>query len=219
MYQVRFLKDDGRLHINAKEYIEQIVHQLHSGVHEDIGLPECEILFITNAGKILPGECFQESTGDEDSLYMFVDEGVNEKLKTEQKYVTDNLTEHLLGGLYSTARAGHIGLSADCGLLEEVVGEGLAGHFITEYTGNKPKSYYTQIPERDIAALWDRVRQECVVQDADIEKWYWGDEREGIPPLAALTVGYAAVNKYKQKTKATSIDMIAVSAENIAEMF
>ena len=144
---------------------------------------------------------------------------MNEKLKTEQKYVTDNLTEHLLGGLYSTARAGHIGLNADCGLLEEVVGEGLAGHFITEYTGNKPKSYYTQIPERDIAALWDRVRQECVVQDADIEKWYWGDEREGIPPLAALTVGYAAVNKYKQKTKATSIDMIAVFAENIAEMF
>ena len=49
-----------------------------------------------------------------------------------------------------------------------------------------------------------RAIDEDAVNNTDIEKWYWGSDKEKIPPLAALSLGYAAVNRYLRQIKSDS---------------
>ncbi len=204
MYETHFLKDDGRLSAETKAHIETVVGEGYGKVHTTLNLIDCNIFFIISEKRILPGECFQESPCDHDSLYMFIDCGIEKRLEDNQQYVTDNLIDHLFGGLYATARAKNIGLTAECGLIEEIISEGFSGHFIAEQNGGQVKPYYTNLQKNEIASLWRHVIDEGAVNNTDIEKWYWGSDKEKIPPLAALSLGYAAVNSYLRQIKRDS---------------
>lgn len=171
--------------------------------------------FFLPTQKTFDKEWFQESVDGRDSLYIFVDKAVNKSLKSDPDQVVENLTDHLLAGLYATARTRNINLGPDCGLLEEIVNEGFAGHFMAEQNGGMVKHYYTALSKTEVVDLWGRAQKQCTEKDTNIEKWFWGSKEDKIPPLAALSVGYAVAAHYLQQTGQKSTDALRVSAREV----
>ena len=218
MYNTNFLQDGGRLEKRVKQCIEETVEQTHYTMHQILHFDDCDLIFITNAKKVVSGEYFHESPCDPDQLYIFVSEAVNEVVEKDPQRVKDNLTDHLHSGLYATARAAQIGLDADCGLLEEVISEGLAGHFMREQSSSgKVKPHFTSLKKQEVEELWKRIQDECLNEkNSTIERWFQGSDTEHIPPRAGTIVGYAVVGDYLKKVGGDSKAALSTPAADIA---
>lgn len=211
MYAVHILQDSG---ISEKDQsqIESTVGEVHSAMQEVLSIEECDILFTSNAKKVQPGEIFQSFLCDASSFYVFVD--VESLSRAGNKEIATNLVEHLYNGLYATARIRCIHLDVDCGLKEEVIGEGLSAHFVCEMVGRRPRSHYTQLREEEVEAFL-RAMQSDAILDAPYEKWFRGSEEEGIPPYALHAVGFSLVDTYLKKTRQTSVHALETPAATI----
>lgn len=165
------------------------------------------------------GEMFLGSSYDESAIHLFADvETIHKTILNNKTVVTKNIEEHCYRSLYTTARTKHIGLDADCGLLEEVINEGLAEIFVTEKMSTKPKSRFTQLPKKEIERLWEKIKSEHSTASLhqNVEKWFWGDEKEKIPPFTACAVGYAIANAYLSPFKKRSCEALTTPAKHIA---
>lgn len=227
MYKTHFLKGAIVPTETVKQHIEETVREVFEQVHKGLNLEECEILFTHNPKKIQEGELFGGFPCDSASCYVcFAGDALERETRDNPERVRKNLTEHLLNILYATARTKHINLETDCGLLEEIIGEGLAARFTVEMTASEPKPWHTQLSDTDIDRLWKEVRAECAEENTrtgkdrmerhrNIEKWFRGNSEENIPPLTALALGFATVETYLNRTGKNSVETITVPAENI----
>ncbi len=219
MYRIHFLKNNiTTLKKVAQDIIAQTIDQIYKEAHNDLNLTECEVLISTNPKKMLDSEMFFGSSCDETAIYLFADvDTIHKALPSNKNIITKNITEHCYRSLYTTARTKHIGLDADCGLLEEVINEGLAETFVTEKMSAKPKGRFTQLPKKEIKRLWEKIKSEHSTSSPDIEKWFWGNEKEKIPPFTACSVGYAIATAYLSPFKKKSYEALTTPAKNIAK--
>ncbi|MDE0243205.1 MAG: DUF2268 domain-containing putative Zn-dependent protease [Candidatus Kaiserbacteria bacterium] len=211
MYVVHVLQDSG---ISEKDrvYIESVVEGVYKAMQDVLSMEECAILFSANAHKVQPGEIFQSFLCDESSFYVFVN--LDALSRAGKKEITANLTEHLYNGLYATARVRCMNLDADCGLREEVIGEGLSAHFVCEMTRRKPKPYYTHLHEEEVQTFLQAMRHDAA-KDVSYEKWFRGSREEGIPSHTIHAVGFSLVDMYLKKTKLTSVRALETPATTI----
>ena len=213
MYTVHFLKGERRLDDSLKSIIESTTSEVYQEVHQKLALPSCEIFVLADPNRVIDGEMFREFLNDAESCYIFVnDTEAHRATQEDPSTIVQNYTEHLCAALYSTARILHTGVTDDCGLLEEVINEGLAGHFMSEVVGGTPKKYYIALSEKQIKMLWKQVLDECSKTTADTDKWFWGSEAEQIPPLAAFSIGFSAAARVLKKTGGSSVDMLRTPA-------
>ena len=218
MYKTHFLKNKNEINEEAKVCMQKSVEEVQKQIYSELALEECDILIATNPKKVMKEEMVQGFPGDQGSMYLMVDDKALEKqMKKDPKEVIKNVKEHLCGGLYLTARAKHLGIEADCGLLEEIVGEGLAEHYAAQKTGREPKEQYRALTKKDIQRLWKQIKKEVMNPKIDVEKWFRGDKEENIPPHAALPLGFAATEIYFKKTGKNSLNSITISAKEIAD--
>ena len=133
MYTIHFLTEGQEISDEGRGIIEGVVRAVYERVHRMLDLPECDVFFSLSKKRVFAGEIFGESLNDESSCYVFVDwEAFLRGVSDDSDGVARNFAEHLYAGLYATARIRRTGVGSDCGLLEEIVGEGLAGHFMSE---------------------------------------------------------------------------------------
>ena len=219
MYETHFLKNNTKtLEKKAQDIITQTIEQIYREVHNDLSLTECKVLISTNAKKMLKDEMFFGSSYDESAIYLFADaETIHRTLQNNESGIIKNITEHCYRSLYTTARTKHIGLEADCGLLEEVINEGLAEIFVTEKMSVKPKRRFTQLSEGEIRRLWEEIKNEHSAAFPNIEKWFWGNEKEKIPPFTACSVGYAIAVAYLAPFQKKSCEALTTPAKQIAK--
>lgn len=219
MYEARFLKSEtAALSNEAQDIVSQAVERVYQEVHRELNLPECEVLVSVNQHKTRTGESVLGFPYDQSTVYLFVNaDKLHEKMAIASDAAAHTVTEHLYRSVYATARAHHRGLDADCGLLEEVVNEGLSERFVVEKMILSTKQRLTQTTEQEIKRLWEKMRGECAESAQDIEKWFWGNEEEDIPPSAASIVGFAITDAYLKETQQKSTDALTVSAKRIVE--
>ena len=220
MYRTHFLKNNTTtIKKDVQSIITQVIDQIYRRTHNDLGLPECEIIISTNPKKIRNGEMFSGSSYDETAIHLFADtDAIHKTVSNDKNRIIENITEHCYRSLYTTARTKHIGLDADCGLLEEVINEGLAEIFVTEKMDTEPKKRFTQLPKKEIERLWGKIKSEHnAMPYPDIEKWFWGNEKEKIPPFTACSVGYAIATAYLSPFKKKSYEALTTPAKQIAK--
>ncbi len=219
MYEVRFLKSEtAALSNEAQDAVSQAVEQVYREVHRELNLPECEVLISVNQHKTRADESILGFPYDQNTVYLFVNaEKLHEKIAITDDAAVHAITEHLYRSIYATARAHHRGLDADCGLLEEVVNEGLSERFVVEKMILSTKRHLTQMADREIRRLWEKMKGECTESAQDIEKWFWGNKEENIPPSAAFIVGFAITNAYLKETQQKSTDALTISAKRIVD--
>jgi len=220
MYKTHFLKNDATtLNEEAQHIITQTVEETYRVVHEELNLKECEVLVAVNAKRVSNNEMFFGLSYDETAMYLFADaDAIHSTLLKNKEKIAKNITEHCCRGLYTTARTQHIGLDAHCGLLEEVINEGLAEIFVTEKLSVQPKSHCTQFSKEEVKRLWEKIKNEHnATTPPNIEKWFWGSEEESIPPLTACAIGYAIANAYLAPYKKKSCEALTVPAKHIAK--
>ena len=217
MYTTHFLKSDiAAISREAQNIISREVGKIYEKVHNELNLPRCEVLISVNPQKIHADDIFLGFSYDQSAIYLFVDvEKLHQKMAITHDVIARNIAEHLYRSVYTTARTHHIGLDTDCGLLEEVINEGLSEKFVTEKMLTNPKSRYTQTPDKEIKRLWGKMKSEINQTTQDIEKWFWGKKEESIPPFAASAVGFAITNAYLKETQQKSVDALTTSAKNI----
>ena len=217
MYNVHFLEGDANLNEEAQRTIEQSVESLFPQTSETLNLKECDILVSINTKKIPNNDMFLGLSYEESIMYLFADADTVHKNLTESNgaAVAKRVAENCCRGLYTTARTKHIGLEADCGLLEEVINEGLAEIFAAEIADADPNRHAT-LTEREIQHLWNTIQHEAREMNPDIEKWFWGNKQENIPPHSACTVGYAIANAYLNTVHKKSFEVLTTPAKTIA---
>ena len=218
MYTTHFLKSDTTtLSKKAQQVIEQSIEKVYQKVHENLTLEGCEVLVTVNPKKVLTNEMFLGFSYDADGIYLFADaDAIHKELTNNEKAIIENAMEHCYRSIYTTARTKHIGLDADCGLLEEVINEGLAEIFVTENMHARPRNRFTQLSKKEIKQLWEKIKSEHgVAKSNNIEKWFWGNKEEGIPPFAACSVGYAIATAYLAPFKKKSYEALTVPAKHI----
>ena len=219
MYETRFLKSEtAALSNEAQDIVSQAVEQVYQEVHRELNLPECEVLISVNQHKTRTNESVLGFPYDQSTVYLFVNaDKLHKKMAIANDAATQTITEHLYRSVYATARTHHRGLDADCGLLEEVINEGLSERFVVEKMILSTKQRLTQTTDREIKRLWEKMKGECAESAQNIEKWFWGNEEEGIPPFAASIVGFAITNAYLKETQQKSTDALTISAKRIVD--
>ena len=219
MYTVHFLEGDTTLTEEAQESIERSVEKVYQKVHTHLNLEECEILVSINTKKIPNEAIFLGSSCEENAMYLFTNADTLHRNLTESNndLIQNHAMEHCCRGLYTTARTKHIGLDIDCGLLEEVIGEGLAEIFAREIMEKNLKNSQNQHPEEEIKQLWEKIKNESKQSAPNSEKWFRGSQEENIPPLSAYTVGQAIADAYLNTIKKKSFEVLTVPAKIIAE--
>lgn len=203
-----------------RHVIEGAVSKACADVGEDLDLAVCEIFVTARSGKMPRDGMFNAFSYDHAGVYLFVyadmiEQSVSDS-DADKTSVERSLLTHLYRSLYATARARHINLDADCGLLEEVVGEGLSELFVSEKTADPPSDRYTQLSEGDIKRFWKKMGSEFDSACPDIEKWFSGNSAEGIAPFTACSVGFAVAKAYLENTGRCSTDALVVPARDIA---
>ena len=218
MYRAHFLKSDSTaLSEEARRIIEQSIEKVYQNIHNDLGIEGCEVLITVNPKKVLKDDMFLGLSYDDSAIYLFANaDTIHKTLEDNKKAIAENTKEHCYRSIYTTARTKHIGLEADCGLLEEVINEGLAETFVTENMNTQPKNRYTQFSEEEIQRLWKKIQSEHSAANPDIEKWFWGNEEENILPFTACSVGYAIATAYLAPFKKKSHEALTVPAKDIA---
>ena len=219
MYETRFLKSEtAALSSEAQDIVSQAVEQVYQEVHRELNLPECEVLISINQHKTRTDESVLGFPYDQNTVYLFVNaDKLHEKITIADDAAAHAVTEHLYRSIYATARTHHRGLDADCGLLEEVINEGLSERFVVEKMILSTKQHLAQTTDREIKRLWEKIKRECAESAQDIEKWFWGNEEENIPPSAASIVGFAVTNAYLKETQQKSTDALTLSAKRIVD--
>ena len=218
MYTTHFLHGERALGDDARHLIENIVSKAHTNIGEDLDLAVCEVFVAARSGKIPEGGMLTAFSYDHAGVYLFVNADLIEQSitsGTDRESVEKILFEHLYRSLYATARTRHLNLGADCGLLEEAVGEGLSEIFVSEKTTNPPNKRYVQFSDGDIRRLWEKMVSELDSNRLNVEKWFSGDTNEGIAPFAACSVGFAVAGAYLESTGRRSVDALAVPARDI----
>lgn len=211
MYKVYFLQDNT-IDKGYCDHIEAVVQDVYQHIHKVLGVESCEIIVSSQRSSLFGGELFRSFLCDADSFYLY---GNSEMIQSaSREAITTNLKEHLYNGLYATARICRLGLAVDCGLREEVVGEGLSAHFVCEQLGKKPSTWYTHLEKEKIPAFLTTMRSEAPGNGL-YEKWFRGSEEEGIPPFTAHALGYHAVAAYLKKTRKASIHALGTPAKEI----
>lgn len=213
MYSTHFLQGENTLTNDAQQIIERSVLKVYDETHKELDFKECAVFVVVNSKKIPAGEMFLGFPYDQTAVYLFADD-----IKTashNRDHVDQNATEHLYRSLYATARASHMGLDADCGLLEEVVGEGLSEVFVTEKMSTAPKERYTLFSDADIKQLWGKMKCEFDAANPDVEKWFWGNVSEGVPPFTACSVGFAVAKAYLDAVKKRSVEVLTTPAKDM----
>lgn len=217
MYTTHFLQGERVLENTVRDVVEHSVIQAHKEVGEDLDLGECEVFVMTNAEKIPEGGMFLGLSYDQAGIYLFVNAPlVEQKVTQNTASVKKNLLEHLYRSLYATARAKHMNLNADCGLLEEVINEGLSELFVIEKTLSVPQNRYTQLSDEEIKQFLKRMGPDFDSTKPDIAKWFFGNEYENVPPFTAYSVGFAVADAYLKNTKRKSVDALTTPARDIA---
>ena len=197
--------------------MERSVLKVYEDVHEELDLEECSVFVLANQKKIPDGDMFLGFPYDQTAVYLFFDgDLVREVVSHDREMVEQSVTEHLYRSLYATARAKHMGLGADCGLLEEAVIEGLSEIFVTEKMFTDPRERYILFSKERIKQLWEKMRLEFDEMSPDIEKWFWGSESENLPPLTACSVGFAIAEAYLDIVKKESVEVLTVPARDMA---
>lgn len=219
MYMVHFLSGERPLGERVREVITHSSSAVYSLVSEEIDLTDCEIFAVSNTARVRDGDLFFGLSYDQSSVYLFVnDDAVHSAISSEdgRRVAESSVAKHLCRSLYGVARAKHIGLDADCGLLEEVVNEGLSEKFVVERLSVDPHERYTRLPDTEVKRLWERM---CDDRDnyspGAVEKWFRGDAGEGVPPFAACSVGFAIATAYLDATKQTSVDALTTVARDV----
>ena len=219
MYRTHFLKSDSAaLNKEARHSIEQSVEEVYKKASKHLALEECEVFVTVNPKRVSNNELFLGFSYDDTAIYLFSDaDTIHNALTTDKNIITKNATEHCYRSMYTTARTRHIGLEADCGLLEEVINEGLAEIFVTENMNTRPKNRFTQFSEEEIQRLWGKIQDEHNNANPNIEKWFRGSEKENILPFTACSVGYAIATAYLTPFKKKSYEALTVPAKDIAK--
>ena len=217
MQGVYFLKDDGALALQTKEAIETLLKQCLTKALPLLRCQECAIVFITNTDKVPSGAWFHTLPGEGDAVYMFISTGINEGIQNTPDAVEENLYDTLLGGLYTVCRARSIGLSAECGVLEEIIDSGFATHFVREQGSKKARALEpAELTTEQTKRLTLLLKQECEKGNTNVEKWFFGSEEEAIPPQAGRTLGTLLVGKYLQEHKCSSRVGLTTRAKDMA---
>ena len=216
MYTTHFLQGKGVLSKDVQHLVEQSVLKVYGEVYEDLKFEDCSVFVAVNPKKILNGEMFLGFSYDHDAIYLFADDAeLNRKIFIDRDQIKLDAAEHLYRSLYATARARHMGLDADCGLIEEVISEGLSEKFVTEKMSVRPRGRYVQFSEAEIKRLWEKMKSEFDDVYPDVEKWFWGNDSEGVPPFTACSVGFAVVEAYLDGIKKGSVDALVTSARDM----
>ena len=217
MYVTHFLQGESALAKDSQQAIEELIVRVYEAVHEEIDLDECVVLVTVNSKRVSEGDVFLGLPYDRSTVYLFTDGTmVHRCVSGDFERFERSATEHLYRSLYATARAEHIGFDYDCGLLEEVITEGLSEIFVTEKMSAEPKGHYTQFSDEKIRMLWERMKSDFDVDHPDIEKWFRGNEGEEIPPFTACSIGFAVATAYLNAVKKRSVDALIVPAREVA---
>lgn len=106
-------------------------------------------------------------------------------------------------------------------LLDSLVMEGLAEHAVSDSCGEKYVArWMRRYTEKQIAKLWEkyfRANLRLKTGDPGHDRLLYG--MRGVPPMAGYAVGFAIVKACREKLRCRTDEMIAMSAERIAEPF
>jgi uncharacterized protein YjaZ len=93
----------------------------------------------------------------------------------------------------------HVARYRSCGrrktLLDELVAEGLAGHFVIEVFGGEPEPWFNAIRSEDLNKLM-KLYKINFSKPNNSSKWFFGDKNEKIPKWAGYTIGFEIIRKY-----------------------
>ena len=95
--------------------------------------------------------------------------------------------------------------------------EGLAAHFMGEMGDGTAKGYYLSLSPDVCEKLREQLLWECADGSVTIEKWFRGSGEEGIPALAALSVGFFIVAEYLEKVGKKSTDVLRMPADEFVK--
>ena len=213
MSVVYFLKDDGVLAASVKGVIEALTQKVYAEVATLLSLDDCNVVFVTNSARVQEGAYFQESSGDGDAAFVFVAEAVNTAIEEDRAGVAQCLRDHLLGAFYLIARARHLALTSDCGLLEEVIDAGFAAHFVRAH-GSKDVALHEE-DASSMLRLYRALQDACRTGDEDIEGWFFGSEEKQLPPRAGVLLGTYLVGLYLEKTGKDSLAGLRTRAREV----
>lgn len=217
MYTTHFLQGEHTLKDDVRRVVEHTISKVCRKVGKDLNIDNCEVFVAANAKKIPQGDMFLGFSYDQAGVYLFVRaEILEQKITSHRELIEQEISEHVYRSLYTTARARHMNLGADCGLLEEVVSEGLSETFVTEMMSSSPKKRYVQFSDEEISAFWKRMGAEFDSASPDIERWFLGSEHEGIPPFTACSIGFAVAGAYLTNERKGSTGALTTPAKDIA---
>jgi uncharacterized protein YjaZ len=100
-------------------------------------------------------------------------------------------------------------------LLEAVVSEGLADHFVTEITGNKkPAPWSDCLTSGQKKNLFKKAKREWLKTNYDHSAWFFGTSKS-IPRWAGYSLGYALVKDYLESHPGvTASDLVFAPAKS-----
>ena len=179
MYTVHFLADAEILDDSLQTAISEVVSSVYLRISELIKIGECSVLVTTNK-RIRDSGVFTSYSGDAEGFYI----AINPKmamalLKKGSDIFNSKIQEHILAGLYATARSRNHGEETEYTLLEEIVEEGLIAHFIEEILGTK-QDHHGKLSNKEIDQLKSRMKEDCKDGSCDINNWFIGTT-DGLP--------------------------------------
>lgn len=98
-------------------------------------------------------------------------------------------------------------------LLDALIAEGLAGHFVMELFGGKLQPWFNAVKGNDLDKIM-KLYQKNYFEPNDEIKWLFGSKGEKVPKWAGYTVGYEIVKNYlKKHTKKKASNLYTVPSE------
>lgn len=102
-------------------------------------------------------------------------------------------------------------------LLQNIVAEGLACHFETNFNGNKLPSLFNGIQNQDWVTLYEQMRPELNSVEFSYPVYFGGEDESKFPNHAAYWVGFNLVSQYINKHGGCAASLASIPAEQIVE--
>ena len=211
---IHFLESYSHFSISDKEKITKSVDNLLLEIGDKISFKKFDICFSYDNE-----QCLEEGLGlrifNESTIFVFLMEN------KEWDEIEENFKELFTYELVHLARAQQLGWaeSYEGGLLEAMVVEGLAGHFLIELFNNKSKAWFNNVDDKDM--LLKKLEKEIKkkfdnqIHSHNHNLWFFGSNEKEIPMWAGYSLGFYIVGEYLKRSGSLASEVISIPSKKI----
>ena len=208
-HNIHFLESNYPFSISNKEKITKSVDDLLLEIGDKISFKKFDVCFSYDNEQCLEEEGLGLRIFNESTIFVFL----LENKKWDE--VEENFKQLFTYELVHLARAQKLGWaeSYEGGLLEAMVVEGLAGHFLIELFNNEPKAWFNDVSGKYM--LLKKAEKEFGNHSHNHNLWFFGSNEKEIPMWTGYSLGFYIVGDYLKRSGSLASEVISIPSKKI----